>query len=390
MFTSIVISAILQKEVQWHMSITVNPTFSSGNADLNQVIRFHDSDNPAVFYQEILVPFMLTLLSVHKDTTQKHVMSVHTPDAQFSLSSHRAIHGRPVNSQHQHNCFEFTYVLEGSMYQIVEGRRYFYPTGSCCLMNRNTLHTEELSTDFYCVFFSVSSDFVNRLMSYGNGLLFSGEQSLFDSPIFQFFRRNLGGSNTDTKDFLDFVPKITETEQVHLVHQIFEDMLHTLMAPSYGATYHLQELFLRLIGILDNPDYYHAVHITAKGNMESSLFARIDQILEERHGRITHAELAEVLSYNGSYLGRIVKKYTGKSLFDYSMTFTMKYAAKQLLTTDKTAAEIATELQFTNRSHFYRLFKENYGVTPKEFRRSVSNLSEAEQISIEKGTTAVE
>lgn len=351
------------------MSITVNPTFSSGKTDINQVIRFHDSDNPAVFYQEILVPFMLTLLSVQPSDSRKHIMSVHTPDAHFSVSSNSAIHGRRANSQHQHNCFEFTYVLEGSMYQIVEGRRYFYPTGSCCLMNRNTLHTEELSSDFYCVFFSVSSDFIDRLMSYGNGLLFPGEQALFDSLIFQFFRRNLNHSNEDSKDFLDFVPKITETEQIHLVHQIFEDMLQTLMLPSYGATYHLQELFLRLIGILDNPDYYNAVHITAKGNMESSLFARIDQILEDRHGRISHAELAEVLNYNGSYLGRIVKKYTGKSLFDYSMTFTMKYAAKQLRATDKTAAEIAAELQFTNRSHFYRLFKDHFGVTPNQYRR---------------------
>lgn len=361
------------------MPITINPTFSSGTTDLNQVIRFHNSDNPEVFYQEVLVPFMLTLLSVRKESSKKHVMSVHTPNAHFSISSNSAIHGRRAISQHQHNCFEFTYVLEGSMYQIVEGRRYFYPTGSCCLMNRNTLHTEELSTDFYCVFFSVSSDFVDRLMSYGNGLLFSGEQALFDSLIFQFFRRNLHPSDEDSKDFLDFVPKITETEQVHLVHQIFEDMLHTLMAPNYGATYHLQELFLKLIGILDNPEYYNAVHITAKGNMESSLFARIDQILEERHGRITHAELAEVLNYNGSYLGRIVKKYTGKSLFDYSMTFTMKHAANLLLNTNKTAAEIATELQFTNRSHFYRLFNEHFGCTPNAYRRASASL-EVEKI----------
>ena len=357
------------------MPITVNPTFSSGKTDLNQVIRFHDSDNPSVFYQEILVPFMLTLLSVQANDPRRHIMSVHTPDAQFSVSSNSAIHGRREVSQHQHNCFEFTYVLEGSMYQIVEGRRYFYPTGSCCLMNRNTLHTEELSSDFYCVFFSVSSDFVDRLMSYGNGLLFSGEQVLFESPIFQFFKRSLNNFDADSKDFLDFVPKITETEQIHLVHQIFEDMLHTLMAPEYGATYHLQELFIKLIGILDNPDYYNAVHITAKGNMESSLFARIDQILEERHGRITHAELAEVLNYNGSYLGRIVKKYTGKSLFDYSMTFTMKYAARQLLETNKTAAQIAADLQFTNRTHFYRLFKEHFGVTPKEYKTSGSAVS---------------
>lgn len=351
------------------MEITIHPTFSSGDKELNQVISFHNSKDPLVFYQEILVPFMLMLMRVDVAYPERSTLSICVPGANFSLSPTRSIQGRQPDSQHQHNCFEFTYVIEGSMYQIVEGRRHFYPTGSCCLMNRNTLHTEELSSDFFCVFFSVSSEFISRLMNYGNGMLFPGEDDLFSNQIFRFFARNLDDTQTDSKDFLDFVPKITETEQVHLVHQIFEDMLKTLLDPGFGATYHLQELFLNLIGILNNPEYYHALHITAKSSMESSLFARIDQILEERHGRITNSELSDILNYNGSYLGRIVKKYTGKSLFGYGMTFTMKYAANQLTQTNKTAADIATELSFSNRSHFYRLFKDHFGVTPNEYRK---------------------
>lgn len=102
--------------------------------------------------------------------------------------------------------------------------------------------------------------------------------------------------------------------------------------------------------------------------MESLLFSRIDHILCQRHGRVTHAELSAILNYNGSYLGRIVKKYTGKSLFDYSMTFTMAYAAEQLAQSKKSAAQIASELHFSNRSHFYQIFRRYYGMTPKAYR----------------------
>ena len=96
---------------------------------------------------------------------------------------------------------------------------------------------------------------------------------------------------------------------------------------------------------------------------------RIDRILSERHGRVTNRELAELLHYNGSYLGRIVKKHTGKSLFEYSMEFTMVEAAELLRKTRLPAAAIAGALRFTNHSHFYRLFKERYGMTPNEYRR---------------------
>ena len=351
------------------MKITVKAIQLAGHQKYEDIIAFHRSEKNDVFYQESLVPFFLMLMNVRASHPEKTSFSLFTPETQLLIPSASGIQGRSVKSQHQHNCFEFTYVLEGSMYQIVEGKRYFYPTGSCCLMNRNTLHTEELSSDYTCIFLSVSPDFVRKLMNEGKPLLFPGEQELYRNLVFNFFQQNLEETDRDTKDFLDFVPRIDQTEQVALVHQIFEDLLHTLVAPAYGASFRLLELLSRLIGVLGDPKLYSGEHVTAQSNVESLLFARIDRILSERHGRITNAELAALLSYNGSYLGRIVKKYTGKSLFDYSMTFTMAYASDQLQHSEKTAAEIATELQFSNLTHFYKIFKDTFGVTPKEYRK---------------------
>lgn len=350
------------------MAIFIEPIVLHGSKRIDEIISFHQNPESDVFYQEILVPFFLMLMTVSPGNDQKSTLVMCAPDSEFQMTS-ETIKGRSSNSQHQHNCFEFTYVLEGNMYQIVEGKRYFYPTGSCCLMNLNTLHTEEFSTDFTCLFLSVSPELVRQLLDTKNRLLFADDQMILDNVIFQFLRKNLNNGKTDNKDFLDLVPKIVHTEQVKLVHHVFEQMLYTLLAPSDGATFRILELLLRLIGILGREEYYHVEHVEARSNMESLLFARIDRILDEQHGRVTHTELADILNYNGSYLGRIVKKYTGQSLFDYSMNFTMEYAAHQLRKTDRSIANIITELNFGNRSHFYKIFKAHFGVTPQQYRQ---------------------
>lgn len=107
--------------------------------------------------------------------------------------------------------------------------------------------------------------------------------------------------------------------------------------------------------------------------MDSLLMARIDQILEERNGRITNHELAQILNYDGSYIGRIVKKATGKSLFKYSMTFTMVAAETVLCSTQMSISQITKKLHFSNRAHFYKVFDQYYHMTPKQYREKLRN-----------------
>lgn len=349
------------------MAISIDPKLRSGKNTLEHILSFRDSTTDAVYYQETSVPFMFVLMSIHPDSPAENAISIFTPESQFNTSA-ASIKGRSKGGMHQHNYFEFTYVLRGNMYQLVEGKRYLYTPGCCCLMNRSTLHTEELSTDFVCIFFSISPEFIERLRNYGHPMLFPEENRSFDNLIFQFLERNTSEHRPNAKDFLDFVPRITESEQKVIVHDIFEKMLAALLTPYHGATYRLLDLFFQLINILCDPDYYTISHVTVKSNIDSLLFARIDQLLDEHQGRISTKELARMLNYDGSYLGRIVKKQTGRCLYDYSLTFTMKAAANLLKNTKKSVSDIAATLRFANRTHFYKKFYEYYQMTPVEYR----------------------
>ncbi len=78
--------------------------------------------------------------------------------------------------------------------------------------------------------------------------------------IFRFLKNNIEKTHENTKDFLDFVPRINETQQKIMVHDIFEQIIKTLLEPYYGATYRLQDLFCQLIDILSNAQYYNVQH----------------------------------------------------------------------------------------------------------------------------------
>ena len=247
-------------------------------------------------------------------------------------------------------------------------------------MNRNTLHTEEVTTSFTCMFMTVSAEFVSDILSRSGFMLFPNEKDFRSNLVFSFFGRNLDNNDNDEKDFIDFIPCIPAQSKIGPVQKIFDEMLSVLLNPSDGATFRLTELIMRFIGILCNKEYYDAEHVTANSNNESLLFSRINRILDLHHGRIGNREIAALLNYNGSYIGRIVKKYTGKSLFDYSMTFAMNYAAAQLRDSKKSVSEIASELKFSNRTHFYSVFKKYYGITPREFRLSIGKINSFQQI----------
>ncbi|OUP83972.1 hypothetical protein B5F07_08955 [Lachnoclostridium sp. An169] len=349
----------------------LNPEIHSKNSNINQFFSFHNSPDSEIIFQNSTAPFMLNIMNCQPHTANPVIMSTLLPGAQFNYSINTEMKEQRKSGMHQHNYFEFMYILKGSMYQIVEKKRYFYSTGSCCLLNRNTLHTEEYSSDYVCIFFTVSTDFISRLTNYGYSLLFPEELMFVDNIILNFLKDNLESEHKNTKDFLDFVPKITETEQKRIVHDIFEQMITTILNPFYGATYQLQVLFCKLIFILSNTRYYNIEYITANTRSNSFLLARIDQLLSERNGRITNSELAQILNYDGSYIGRIVKKSTGKSLFEYSMDFTMTAAESMLRNTEMSIARIAEELRFTNRAHFYKIFQQHFHMTPKQYRENL-------------------
>lgn len=81
--------------------------------------------------------------------------------------------------------------------------------------------------------------------------------------------------------------------------------------------------------------------------------------------------VSEALDINRSYLSKIFKENTGKSLGDFIRIERLKAAANMLRFSDYTASQIAEYLHFSSQSHFIQCFKKEMGCTPAAYRNEV-------------------
>jgi len=231
------------------------------------------------------------------------------------------------------------------------------------------MHAEEYNTDFEIVFLQISTDLMKRIYSDLTLNFFDIEKISSDSDMNEFLSKNLGSDSDTGKAYVDFIPKGSNDEIANTLHQYFDKITRETMMPQVGSTVNVLNLLKQLFLFMSISGNFSTIPVQIGSTAETMLFDQIMTAMTETDGRISRSQLSEKLNYSGVYLNEICKKYTGKSLFDYGMTFCMKKAASLLTGSNDNIGDISAYLGFTNRTHFYKVFKEQYGMTPAEYRR---------------------
>jgi AraC-like DNA-binding protein/mannose-6-phosphate isomerase-like protein (cupin superfamily) len=271
------------------------------------------------------------------------------------------------DAPHYHDYYEFVIVLDGTITQIIEGQEYPYSAGSCCLINRSLQHLEHYKAQTKVLYIGMSPSFIMELFDSAKNSTFKTEKDIYQNTLYKFIEADL--KNPGKKSYIDFLPTYQNHKNAVYLHSMAEDMITTLLYPEFGASYKIRGLLCSFLAYLSSPRYYHGTTIKLNTNSDFLIFSRVSRLFEESNGRMSRGELEQQLNYSGDYLNRIVNKYSGMCLFDYGMNFCLKKAAQYLTETNESINTIATRLNFSNRTHFYNLFKGKYGVTPKEYRQ---------------------
>ncbi|WP_026952246.1 helix-turn-helix domain-containing protein [Algoriphagus mannitolivorans] len=105
---------------------------------------------------------------------------------------------------------------------------------------------------------------------------------------------------------------------------------------------------------------------------ESALKSYIRSGKAQEKGIPSVAHFAEEQNLSPNYFGDLVKKETGKSAQEFIQLKLIEIAKQRIYDRELSISEIAYSLGFRYPQHFTRLFKQQVGVSPKEFRESVN------------------
>lgn len=125
----------------------------------------------------------------------------------------------------------------------------------------------------------------------------------------------------------------------------------------------------RLFALLVSSSY-EGVYVDLGSDTERNVAELAKQYMDNNKRKLSRAELAEAISYNGDYINRIFKKYTGQSVKDYNQFVYLKEAARLLKNSKISVVEITRKVGFENRTHFNKLFRQHFGLLPNEYRDS--------------------
>jgi AraC family transcriptional regulator, transcriptional activator of pobA len=121
--------------------------------------------------------------------------------------------------------------------------------------------------------------------------------------------------------------------------------------------------------------FYDRQFIT-RDNLHKDVLVRFERLLDDYfHSDKPHAMglpsvkyCAGQLNLSANYFGDLVKKECGKSAQEYIQNKIINMAKEKVLDSSKSISEIAYEIGFRYPQHFTRLFKQQVGQSPIEYR----------------------
>lgn len=256
------------------------------------------------------------------------------------------------NAPHRHDYYELIYVFQGHRMMEVEGQEVTINQGQMLIFDMNLAHIDLRSRSacgaIYLCFTRRAIDrwFLSNLSNPQLRMFFQDRGSYFVGPRFVLSQPELHGEN-----------ELTEC---------FSQLCRELDTARAGSARVSQVWLLRLLNHLQQEDSIHTYDKKLSG---TKLFQAVAQYISENIAAVCVEDLSRKFHYQEDYFNRLIKRNTGLTYSQYVSRIRLSQAKTLLSNSDLTIKEIRESLGYASHSYFYKLFWEETGMRPKEFRQ---------------------
>lgn len=279
------------------------------------------------------------------------------PTGDIAISLHNSYGNNLI---HKHDFFEMIYVYSGECIQKIDNKEMILSKGKLCLVNSKAYHSITTEDD-------------------ENNIVFN---FMFKKSFFSRYFLNLIGENDSLSSFLinylfDESSKDTylifNLEQSNSIEKILILIINEFIDERAGFRSVLESLYIILFIEISRNTSINSSNLK-KNTEKSAKFNKIIAYLEENFASTNLQETAEHFHYHPNYLSKEIKKNTNKTYSAILQNIKLKQACFYLSKTNLSIQEIIEKVGYSELSHFYRIFKKNFTVTPSEYRKQVQNL----------------
>lgn len=246
---------------------------------------------------------------------------------------------------HHHDFYECYLFLSGDVTYMIEGKEYTLMPGDIILINSRELH----------------QPIIHNITSPYERIVLWIDKNFLDS---------LSSATTDLKRCFEDKDKKnvirTDLESQQNVKSILNKLLSLETYNGLGTELLYKAYVVELLVFLNNLLFYSNTKLSIEiktSNLIDDIILYINNRLEDE---ISIDELSAQFFLSKFHLLREFKKHTGTTIHKYIIQKKL-ILAKELILTGIPITSVYKQSGFGDYSNFFRAFKNEYGVTPKQF-----------------------
>ena len=256
--------------------------------------------------------------------------------------------------EHKHDFVEMMVCLHGSVTHILsDGSQITMVPGEILLINRYASHAiRETGGEDLAINFIIQPEFFDHTLE------LVGRDNLLGRFLIDALRE--GKSCIPSLYF-----RVAGDRKIqHLLQSIIYNFIEMQDDFQEKARIEISALFLHLLS------YQNAASPIMAMRKWDNLAAEIIYEIQLHYADFELKQIAALHGISSAYASKVVRQATGKSCTELLQQRRIEVARQMLSATNETVAVIGAAVGYNNLSYFHTLFKEQCGVSPREYRGS--------------------